>query len=119
MRPDRVIALLLFVASIVLALITGALWFEKDRQEPEIIFSSLPLVYDGNTVREDLLQGVEARDDRDGDITSRIVLEKVVISADGDSAVVYYAVSDSAGNITKATRRFDTGEIAGNQVIVP
>ena len=53
---------------------------------------------------EALLQGVTAKDDKDGDVTGSILVEKLS-GFDGESRrEVTYAAFDSDGNVTKATR---------------
>lgn len=54
---------------------------------------------------EALMHGVRAVDDRDGDVTSRVLVESVYgISADNVTTVTY-AAFDSAGNVSKAQRQ--------------
>ena len=78
----------------------------SDRQEPEFRFSALNLVYDSKTTDSDLIAGINAYDSRDGDLTSRIVVEKVVLNREAETAVVYYAVADYSGNVAKQSRVF-------------
>ncbi len=78
----------------------------SDRQEPEFRFSALNLVYDSKTEESDLIAGINAYDSRDGDLTNRIVVEKVVLNRDAETAVVYYAVADYSGNVSKQSRVF-------------
>ena len=54
--------------------------------------------------REELLQGVSANDDRDGDVTDSLIVESVGgITGDGQ-AVVHYAAFDRSGNVAKLSR---------------
>ena len=78
----------------------------SDRVGPEFRFSALNLIYDSETKESDLINGINAYDSRDGDMTSRIVVEKVVLNRDAETAVVYYAVADYSGNVTKQSRVF-------------
>ena len=78
----------------------------SDRVGPEFRFSALNLIYDSETKESDLIDGINAYDSRDGDMTSRIVVEKVVLNRDAETAVVYYAVADFSGNVTKQSRVF-------------
>ena len=89
-------------------------WFYNmsDRIQPEMRFSSYDLTYDENTKDADLLNGVSAYDAVDGDITDRIVVEKTILNEGQETAVVYYAVSDKSGNVTKQSRVFPA-DIAG------
>ena len=78
----------------------------SDRQEPEFRFSALNLIYDSETEDSDLIAGINAYDSRDGDLTGRIVVEKVVLNREAETAVVYYAVADYSGNVAKQSRVF-------------
>ena len=78
----------------------------SDRVGPEFRFSALNLIYDSETKEKDLIAGINAYDTRDGDLTSRIVVEKVVLNREDETAVVYYAVADYSGNVTKQSRVF-------------
>ena len=78
----------------------------SDKLAPEFRFSALSLTYDSETTDKDLLAGINAYDSRDGDLTSRIVVEQVVLNRDQETAVVYYAVADFSGNVTKQSRVF-------------
>ena len=58
-------------------------------------------VYDDSTA---LLQGIVARDNRDGDVTSGLIVEHVgLVNSEGD-AIVRYAAVDSSGNVAKISR---------------
>ena len=78
----------------------------SDRIPPEFRFSALDLTYDSKTQDRDLIMGINAYDAKDGDLTARIVVEKVVINREASTAVVYYAVADYSGNVTKQSRVF-------------
>lgn len=75
-----------------------------DHTAPVILLESEILelsVTDGEDV---LLQGVSARDSRDGDVTAGILVEGISHIADDHTATVTYAAFDSAGNVSKTTR---------------
>lgn len=93
------------LSGVLIALIVIA-YGRSDRQEPEFRFSALNLIYDSKTTDSDLIAGINAYDSRDGDLTNRIVVEKVVLNRDAETAVVYYAVADYSGNVTKQSRVF-------------
>lgn len=75
----------------------------SDHKAPEILMEeSLELsVNDPQTV---LLQGVTARDNRDGDVTNSLLVEKVKLVDKSGKMRVTYAAFDSAGNVAKAER---------------
>ncbi|SFB84730.1 hypothetical protein [Butyrivibrio sp. YAB3001] len=93
------------LSGILIALIVIA-YSRSDRQEPEFRFSALNLTYDSQTRDQDLINGINAYDLKDGDLTSRIVVEKVVLNKIDQTAVVYYAVADYSGNVAKQSRVF-------------
>ena len=75
-----------------------------DNTPPQISISeeSIQLsVSDPNSI---LLQGVTAQDDRDGDVTDSLLVERIT-KADGSGAIeVTIAAFDRSGNVAKATR---------------
>lgn len=91
-----------------IALLVGCIVFlvRIDRTPPVLTFEATDVVYREGMDNENLLTGVTARDARDGDVTGSIVIEKVVTNAEEQSATVYFAVSDKAGNVAKDSRVF-------------
>ncbi len=103
-----VLNMILIVACVVLLL-------NKDKKPPVISFSENDLIYYSGIDNEKLLQGVAAMDAKDGDVSDRIVVEKIVQNKDENRAVVYYAVTDLDGNAAKASRVFEAvRESTGN-----
>ncbi len=93
------------LSGVLVALIVFA-YGRSDRIAPEFRFTALNLVYDSQTKESDLINGINAYDAKDGDMTSRIVVEKVVLNKTEENAVVYYAVADYSGNVAKQSRVF-------------
>ncbi|MCR5403284.1 MAG: hypothetical protein K6E91_05605 [Butyrivibrio sp.] len=111
------------ILGIVFTILSGILIFliafaytRSDRQEPEFRFSAVDLTYNSSTTDKDLKIGINAFDTKDGDLTNRIVVEKVVLNKEKETAVVYYAVADFSGNVTKQSRVFpaDIADIENN-----
>lgn len=101
------------ILGIFFSILSGVLIFlivvaygRSDRIAPEFRFSSVDMIYDSDTTDNDLKAGVAAFDAKDGDLTRRIVVEKVVLNREKETAVVYYAVADLSGNVTKQSRVF-------------
>ncbi|WP_026496065.1 hypothetical protein [Butyrivibrio sp. WCD3002] len=115
---SNILAFFLTIGSVGLAVLI--LWFYNmsDRTPPEMRFVAMDLIYNSSTKESDLLGGVMARDDVDGDLTERIVIEKTILDEEQGTAVVYYAVSDLSGNVTKQSRVFpaavDRNQTTGN-----
>ncbi len=75
-----------------------------DRTAPVITVEEQLLELSAWDPREALLQGVTARDDVDGDVTTSLVVESVrLVNSDGIAAVTY-AAFDKSGNVSKQTR---------------
>ncbi|MCR5344270.1 MAG: DUF5011 domain-containing protein [Butyrivibrio sp.] len=104
---SNILAFFFTIGSIVMAVFIVWFYNMSDRIEPEMRFSAYDLTYNGETKEADLLNGVVAYDAVDGDITDRIVVEKTILNEEQGAAVVYYAVSDMSGNVTKQSRVFN------------
>lgn len=76
----------------------------SDRKEPEIKMGSEKLVYKKGMDEAELLKGVIATDDKDGDVTDSLIVESVFQSKDGKSVTVVYAAKDANNNVGKAKR---------------
>ena len=102
----NILGVLFTVLSGVLIVLIVLAYGRSDRIAPEFRFSALDLTYDSETTEKQLKGGVNAYDAKDGDLTNRIVVEKVVLNKEKETAVVYYAVADLSGNVTKQSRVF-------------
>ena len=95
------------VLNIILIVTCVVLLLGRDRKAPVISFSENDLIYYSGIDNEKLLQGVAAMDAKNGDVSDRIVVEKIVQNKNENRAVVYYAVTDLDGNAAKASRVFE------------
>lgn len=75
-----------------------------DNTAPEIIVEDRLLEISALDPRETLLQGVTARDNRDGDVTDSLVVESVRLLDRDGTVTVTYAAFDSSRNVSKKTR---------------
>ena len=108
-------AVVFTVLNIILIVTCVVLLLGRDRKAPVISFSENDLIYYSGIDNEKLLQGVAAMDAKYGDVSDRIVVEKIVQNKNEDRAVVYYAVTDLDGNVAKASRVFGAvNESTGN-----
>ncbi|MBR5348784.1 MAG: hypothetical protein IK125_06065 [Lachnospiraceae bacterium] len=97
-------AVQLGIVVLVLGLIYLFIFLSDDRKAPVIAFSDDPVSYVPGGSTEGLLAGVTATDNRDGDITKKvIVLPSTEVISDTEVRV-QYQVRDSRGNLTTATR---------------
>lgn len=105
----------LIILCVVLGAGTAAVAVSSDRKGPEIVVpSGADVTYEEGGDTASLLEGVTATDDRDGDVTSSLVIENIFPNDDHTSASVIYAAKDSHNNVTKVTRRVNYKASAGD-----
>lgn len=96
------------IADAVLIAVSVFLYTNLDRKAPVISFADEDrrLVYTEGMNEEELLEGVSAYDDVDGDVSGSILIEKISQTADGNVIVTYVAL-DSADNVAKKSRVYE------------
>lgn len=104
---NKVLIIILVTINLVLLGVCGFFYVNKDRQKPKIEFTAADVLYSEGMDTTELMQGISARDNVDGDISDRIVIEKITVNESANTAVVYYAVCDYSGNVSKASRVFN------------
>ena len=115
MKQGEIITGILTIANIILVVLCLVFFLQADRKEPEFEFHETETVYREGMDVAKLLEGITAYDDADGDISNRIVLEKIIENEKEDNVVVYYAVSDKTGNVAKCSRVFPAVLLADSQ----
>lgn len=78
--------------------------FQKDDSIPEIICDSPKIVMKLDDTEDKLLEGIRALDEKDGDITDRIIVEYISNFIEPGIARVTYAVADEDNHVAKYTR---------------
>lgn len=101
-----------FIAILTLAAIGVTVLFcfiytTEDKQGPVISVPEERITYKSGDDEEKLLEGVTARDKRDGDVTDSLRIEKIQINEDETKATITYVAKDSKNNVTKAKRVID------------
>ena len=115
MKQGKIITGILTIANIILVVLCLVFFLQADRKEPEFEFHETETVYREGMDVAKLLEGITAYDDADGDISNKIVLEKIIENEKEDNVVVYYAVSDKTGNVAKCSRVFPAVLLADSQ----
>ena len=101
---QRVVTGLLTAGCIALAGAGYMTYKNQDRTAPEIkVDQSKKIAYTEGEDYGKLLEGVTAQDEKDGDLTSEVFVEKVV-PVSKKKAVVYYGVTDKAKNVGTVSR---------------
>lgn len=81
--------------------------FMDDRKRPEITMDSDVLSVSVHAGQKALLQGVTATDNKDGDVTSGILVEGISKMTENKTAVITYVAYDASGNASKASRTIE------------
>lgn len=98
---------LLVLVAVCLAVLAGyrvVTDLSTDSTAPKITISDSGILEISVYETDKLLEGVTATDDRDGDVTDSIVVEKIGGIMDDGSVTVTYAAFDSSGNVAKIHR---------------
>ena len=104
---DRTIGIILGVLNILLIAGCLILYLGKDHTAPELTLGEAAYVYEEDFPEHILLQGVAAWDEKEGDVTERVVVEKVVTDIVKKTATITYGVADSVGNVQRVSRTLE------------
>lgn len=103
---QRLLTLCLIVGCAVLAAAAVAVTASQDKTAPVITIEDKEkeITYKDGDDYEVLLADVTAEDNRDGDVTDKIFIDKITVVSDGSRAIVQYAVIDEHNNVGTETR---------------
>lgn len=76
-----------------------------DTRAPEINVAGDMLEVSVEDPKSALLQGITARDNKDGDVTASLVVENITMLDSAGTVNVTYAAFDAAGNVARAERK--------------
>ena len=102
MKQEKLVAVLI-AGCLILGGVALVVRGSQDRQAPDIKVKKADLTYQEGQGYGELLKGVSAEDNRDGDLTDEVFVDRVVQIKDG-KAIVYYGVMDKAKNVGTAKR---------------
>ena len=100
---QRLVMLALAAGCIVLAVAGALVYLGQDRKAPEITVEDTEISYTEGGDYEELLEGVTAEDNIDGDLTDQVFVDKIIQTGE-DTGVVYYGVMDKHHNVGTARR---------------
>lgn len=96
----------LSILTAALAIANGVVFISEDRTGPRIQFSGTERTYSENERESELLEGVKAIDDRDGDVTDSLRISSVIANEEESEVTVEYVAKDHSNNVTKVSRTF-------------
>lgn len=100
---EGIITVLLGLVMVSMIVITIILDIGKDDIAPTIRFDKEIEYAEGQDLSV-LLEGVIATDEKDGDVSSAIIVESIVVLEGNEQARVVYYAKDKSNNVTKAER---------------
>ena len=100
---QRLVMLALAAGCIVLAVAGALICLGQDRKAPEITVEDTEISYTEGGDYDELLEGVTAEDNIDGDLTDQVFVDKIIQTGE-DSGIVYYGVMDKHHNVGTARR---------------
>lgn len=100
---QRLVMLALAAGCIVLAVAGALVYLGQDRKAPEITVEDTEISYTEGGDYEELLEGVTAEDNIDGDLTDQVFVDKIIQTGE-DTGIVYYGVMDKHHNVGTARR---------------
>lgn len=112
-------AMQLGIIVVVLGLIYLFIYLSDDRKAPVIAFSDDPVSYVPGGDTKGLLAGVTATDNRDGDITKKIIAIPPTENISDTEVTVKYQVRDSRGNLTTVTRVRSLSKESASNIVDP
>lgn len=101
---SRKAELIMLIITIVLLIANVGIYLSQDRTAPAFLYTENNIVYREGTDESALLDGIRATDNRDGDVTERIVVDSIIPLLNDEEAKVFYVVSDLSGNVAKFSR---------------
>lgn len=96
---------IVFVVFMIYILNKWMLHNQFDTSNPEIFFDQEVLEVSVAVTEEELLQGVTAFDEKDGDVTESVIIESMSNLLEGNQRVVTYVAFDNDNHVGKAERR--------------
>lgn len=103
---QRLVLLALAAGCMIFALIGAVIFLGQDRRAPEITVKDEEISYTEGESYDVLLEGVTAKDNRDGDLTDEVFVDKILQTGE-DTAVVYYGVMDKNHNVGTGRRTIE------------
>lgn len=113
MKQGKLVAVLI-AGCLILGGVAFVVRGSQDRQAPVIKVTKSDITYQEGQGYGELLKGVSAEDNRDGDLTDEVFVDRVVQLKDG-KAIVYYGVMDKAKNVGTAKRTVNYVENGNEQ----
>lgn len=103
----RIITAGMLAAGIIMTGLIGWLGMQQDHVAPEINTENVPRLYSDSMKDSELLEGIQAVDDVDGDLSDEVFIGDISKIGEKDYVFVTYVVIDHSNNVAQETIRMD------------
>lgn len=100
----RIVTIILSMACVFMCFLCIIVAMVNDDTQPVIMVPAGEITYEEGSDTQELLKGIKAEDEKDGDISDLVRIYNISVTDNGVRALVTYAVYDSSYNLGKATR---------------
>lgn len=100
---QRLITIVLLLGCVAVGAVGVLAYKKQDRTAPVITVSDKKMSYTAGDPYDQLLEGITATDNKDGDLTDEVFVDRVVPTSK-KKAVVYYGVMDKSNNVGTARK---------------
>lgn len=100
---QRLITIVLLLGCVAVGAVGVLTYKKQDRTAPVITVSDKKMSYTAGDPYDQLLEGTTATDNKDGDLTDEVFVDRVVPTSK-KKAVVYYGVMDKSNNVGTARK---------------
>ena len=105
MKKIRILSVILLIIAVVLfGLYTANEIKTRDNTPPVITLPTDTITASVNITEEELLEGVIAKDDKSGDVTDTLVIEKISSFTEEHTRIITYAAIDDRHNVGRIQR---------------
>lgn len=104
MRRTRIFTIVLFVIAAAAFAVSQVMQMMTDKSGPAISMDTDSITVSAEASEKDLLQGVTAQDNTDGDVSQNLMIENMSNLMEGDTRTMTIVAFDSDGNVSKAQR---------------
>ena len=101
---DRTLGIMVGFLNILLMAVCIFFYLGIDKTAPEITLGEVSFVYEEDFPESFLMEAVTAHDEQDGNVTDKVVIEKIVTDKKQKTATITYGVADRAGNVCRVSR---------------
>lgn len=104
MRRTRIFTIVLFIIAAAAFAVSQVMQMMTDKSGPTISMDTDNISVSAEASEKELLKGVTAQDNTDGDVSENLMIENMSNLMDGDTRTMTIIAFDSDGNVTKAQR---------------